>query len=130
MYKRNKGDTLQKISEPLIRHNLQNPCQNIPVMESVFNEIIGMDSRPAFLLKRSSHQGHFLVDILEFSVLLQSGLMWIPFLVNYLQRCTLLKHCCTIRQVVFGTFSENNLWWSQFIVDMQSIQCRIAALLK
>ena len=45
-----------------------------PVVDLVFSKITGMDSRPAFLLKRSFHQGCFSVDTSEFSALLQSGL--------------------------------------------------------
>ena len=44
------------------------------VVDSVFNKIAGMDSRPAFLLKKSFDDGCFPVDTSEFSALLQSGL--------------------------------------------------------
>ena len=53
----------------------ENPCPKTPVMESVFNKITGMDSRPAFFLKRNFHPGRFLVNTLEFSALFQSGLL-------------------------------------------------------
>ena len=66
--------TRRKFSEVLKRGTLQRPCQKIPVVESVFNKIASMDSRPAFMLKRSFHQGRFSVDTSEFSAILQSGL--------------------------------------------------------
>ena len=65
---------LRKFYKILKRGTLQNPCQIIPVVESVFNKIAGMDSTPAFLLKRSFHEGCFPVDTSEFLALLQSGL--------------------------------------------------------
>ena len=64
----------RKFSEILKRGILHNPCQKIPVVEFVFNNIAGIDSKPAFLLKRNFHQGCFPVDTSEFSALLQSGL--------------------------------------------------------
>ena len=56
----------RKFSEILKRGTLQNPCQKVSVVESVFNKIAGMDSRDAFLLKRSFHQGCFPVDTSKF----------------------------------------------------------------
>ena len=55
-----------------------------------------------------------------------------------LQGSTLLKRCYAIdflknvllRQLILGTFSEKILWWSLFIVDVQSVHCRLATLLK
>ena len=98
-----------------------NPCGGF-----AFNKIAGMDSRPAFLLKKVPIKD-------EFSALLQSGQN-----VNSdfgksascaLQGRTLLKQCYTIsilknvflRRLVFGTFSEKNV---------QSVHCRLATLLK
>ena len=43
-----------------LRESVQNPCQKISVVESVFNKITGIDFRPATLLKRCFHQGRFL----------------------------------------------------------------------
>ena len=42
----------RKFSEILKRGALQNPCQIIPVVESVLKKIAGMNSRPAFSLKK------------------------------------------------------------------------------
>ena len=56
----------------------------IPLIESVFKKIAGMNSRPTFLLKRSFQQG------------------------KPLKRChtiNLLKNVI-LRKLVFGTFSE------------------------
>ena len=67
-----KGITViprRKFSEVLKRGTLQNPCQIIPVVERVFNKIVEMDSRPAFLLKRCFHQRCFSVDTSEYSAL-------------------------------------------------------------
>ena len=57
---------------------LKNACQRyltaIFVVELFFNQIVGMNSRPATLLKRSLRRGGFFVNTLEFSALLQKGL--------------------------------------------------------
>ena len=42
----------RKFSEILKRGTLQNPCQKIPVVQSAFNKITGMDSRPAFFSEK------------------------------------------------------------------------------
>ena len=65
---------LKKFSEILKRDALQNPCQILLVVKSVFNKITGMDSRLAFLLERSFLEGCFPVDTSEFLAFLQSGL--------------------------------------------------------
>ena len=74
----------RKFSEILEKRTLQNPCQIIPAMESAFNKMAGMNSRTAFLLKRSFHKR------------------------KLLKRCFLKN--VLLRQLVFGTFSEKNLW--------------------
>ena len=35
-----------------------------------------------------------------------------------------------LKQLIFGTFSEKNLWWSLFIEDVQSVHCRLTTLLE
>lgn len=50
-----------------------------PVIESFYNQIAGINSKPATFLKRSLHQGGFPVNILEFSALLKKGRIWSPF---------------------------------------------------
>ena len=78
----------RKISEILsLVGTLQVPCQIVPVVESVFNKIAGMNSRPAFSLKKSFHKGK----------------LW--------KRCytiNVMKNVL-LRQLVFQTFSEKNL---------------------
>ena len=44
------------------------------VIESFFNQIAGINSKSAPLLKRSFHQGGFPVNILKFSALMQKSL--------------------------------------------------------
>ena len=69
-----KGITVKprrNFSEILKRGTWENSCQKTPVMESVFNKITEMDSRPALFLKRNFHPGHFPVNISEFSALFQ-----------------------------------------------------------
>ena len=80
-----KGITVKprrKFTEILKIGTWENPCQKTPVMESVFNKITGMDSRPAFFLKRNFHPGRFPVNTLEFSALFQSGLLWTLILIK------------------------------------------------
>ena len=58
---------------------LKNPWQRdvtaIFVVEFFFNQIAVINSRPATLLKRSLCRGGFFVNTLEFSALLQKGLI-------------------------------------------------------
>ena len=78
----------RKISEILnLAGTLQVPCQIVPVVESVFNKIARMNSRPAFSLKKSFHKGK----------------LWKRcYTTNFLKNVLL-------RQLVFQTFSEKNL---------------------
>ena len=67
-----------KISRRKSPYNLKrvtmiNPCAKTSVLESVFNEIAGINSRLASLMKKSLHQKHLLLNILELSALLQEG---------------------------------------------------------
>ena len=55
---------MRHLAEPMP----DNPCGGVCF------KIAGIDSRAAFLLKRSFHKGCFPVDTSEFSALLQSGL--------------------------------------------------------
>ena len=43
------------------------------VLESVFNEIAGINFRLASLMKKSFHQRHLTLNILEIPALLQEG---------------------------------------------------------
>ena len=52
---------------------MKNPYAKISVLESVFNEITGIDSRLASLKKTRLHQRHLTLNILELSALLQEG---------------------------------------------------------
>ena len=57
----------------LERATTQDPCRKSSVMD-VFNEIAGMNSRPATSVKKILQQGCLPVNILELSELLQEGL--------------------------------------------------------
>ena len=48
--------------------------QEIPCCGVLFNEIAGINSRPATLAKKGLHRGHLAVNILENSPVLQEGL--------------------------------------------------------
>ena len=64
----------RKFLDNLKRAAAQDPFRKSSVMESFFNEIAGMNSRPATSVKKSLHQGCLPVNILELSELLQKGL--------------------------------------------------------
>lgn len=64
-----------KFSE-ILRVILQSPCWKSSVVESVLNNIVEINSRPVTILKKSFHQGHFLVDTLEFSTLFRKRLIY------------------------------------------------------
>ena len=53
---------------------MKNPYGKTSVSESLFNEIAGINFRLASLVKKSFHQRHLPVNILELSALLQEGL--------------------------------------------------------
>ena len=55
----------------LRRVTMKNPCSKTSVLESVFNEIAGINSRLASLMKKSLDQKYLLLNILELSALLQ-----------------------------------------------------------
>ena len=63
----------------LIKNAWQRYLTAILVVELFFNQIAGINSRPATLLKRSFCRGGFFVNTLEFSALLQKGLTWALF---------------------------------------------------
>ena len=56
----------------LIKNTWQRYLTAIFVVELFFNQIAGINSRPATLLKRSLRRGFF-VNTLEYSALLQKG---------------------------------------------------------
>ena len=60
-----------KFADILRRVTVKNPYGKISVLESVFNEIAGINSRLASLVKKSLHQRHLPLNILEISWLLQ-----------------------------------------------------------
>ena len=91
----------RRFSKILKRGTLQNSYQIIPLMESVFNKIAMMNSRPAFCWKE----------------------------VSILKRCYTRNFLKNVL-LVFRPFSENNLWWSLFKIDLQSVHCRLETLLK
>ena len=63
----------RKFPDNLKRVTMKNPCAKTSVLESVFNEIAGINSRLASLMKKSLDQKHLLLNILELSALLQEG---------------------------------------------------------
>ena len=58
----------------LLKNAWQRYLTVIFVVQLFFNQIAGINSRPATLLKRSLRRGGFFVNTLEFSALLQKGL--------------------------------------------------------
>ena len=110
---------------------------NMFVMELFLNQIAGINSRPTTidLLKKNLHQGDFLVNILEFTALLQKGLRWPPFFDKVIgfAGSPLLKHWSTIDffikifflgQLTFDSYSKKDLWRSLFIEELQSVNCK------
>ena len=63
----------RKFPDNLKRVTMKNPSAKTSVLESVFNEIVGINSRLASLMKKSLHQRHLPLNILELSALLQEG---------------------------------------------------------
>ena len=129
----------RKFSKIYKRGIMQKPCQKIFVGESVSNKITGIDFTPStekkFPLRR------FSFGYIGISALPHSGLTWTSFLVKLrVLQCrapNFIKSYYTVnvfkfflRDLVFETFSEKNLWQSLLIVDLQSIYCRFATLLK
>ena len=57
----------------LLKNAWQRYLSTIFVVELFFNQIAGINSRPATLLTRSLCRGGIFVNALEFSVLLQKG---------------------------------------------------------
>ena len=64
----------RKFSDNLKRVIVKNLYEKTSVLDSLFNEIDGINSRLASLVKKSFHQRHLPVNILEPSALLQEGL--------------------------------------------------------
>ena len=58
----------------LLKNAWQRYLTVIFVVQLFFNQIAGINSRPATLLKRSLRRGGFFVNTLEFSAFLQKGL--------------------------------------------------------
>ena len=64
----------RKFPDNLKSVTVKNPYGKTSVLETVFNEIAGISSRLASLVKKSLHQRHLSLNILELSALLQEGL--------------------------------------------------------
>ena len=88
------------------------------------------------LLKRSFHQGCKFIRIS--SAVSERATTLIKLRAVRCRAVTLFKCWHNIafflkkfflRQLVFRTYSEKNLWSSRFIVELQSVQCRLATLL-
>ena len=91
----------RNFSDNLRRVTVKNPYGKTPVLEFLFNEIAGINSRLASLVKKSPYQRHVPVNILELSALLQEGLTWAPFFfiklrAAYYMVATLLRSWSTI----------------------------------
>ena len=52
---------------------MKNPYAKTSMLESVFNEIAGINPGLASLMKKNLHQRHLPLNILELSALLQEG---------------------------------------------------------
>ena len=116
------------------------------MVELFFNQIAGINSRPATLLKISLRWGGFSVNTLEFSALLQTGLTWALLSstfdkisgfvlqgLNFIKTFSIIDFFLKIfflRQLLFDTYCGKNLWWSLFIEELQSGHCRHTTLLK
>ena len=64
----------RKFSDNLKRVTVKNPYGKTSVLEFLFNEIAGINSRLASLVKKSLHQRYLPLNTLELSALLQEGL--------------------------------------------------------
>ena len=69
----------RKFPDNLKRVTMKNPYAKTSVLESVFNEIAWINSRLTCLMKKSLHQRHLPLNILELSALLQEGVTQAPF---------------------------------------------------
>ena len=63
----------RKFSNNLKGVIVKNPYGKTSVLESLFNEITGINFKLASLTKKSLHQRHLPVNILELSAILQEG---------------------------------------------------------
>ena len=52
---------------------MKNPYAQTSVLNSVFNEIAGINSKLASFMKKSLHKRHLPLNMLELSALLQEG---------------------------------------------------------
>ena len=89
----------RKFSDNLRRVTMKSPYGRTSALESLYNEIAGINSSFASLVKKSSHERQLFVNILEFSALLQEGLTGAPFFQKtegfVLHGCTLLRSWST-----------------------------------
>ena len=128
----------KKACEVLRRAILHSAREKISVTESFFKNFCGTDSRPVTLLKISFCLGEGQHSI--FTV--QKCPTWAPIFVQlwvvYYRTPTLIKRCnidffsqnIFLRQLVFRTYSKNNLWWSLLVVKLHCTHCRVDASLK
>ena len=89
-----------KFPENLKRVTVKNPYVKTSVLESFFNEIAGINSRLASLVKKSLHQRHLPVNIRTFSASTGRPYMSSIFFINlravYYRVATLLRSWSTI----------------------------------
>ena len=130
----------------LLKDAWQRYLTAIFVVELFFNQIAGINSRSATLLKRSLRRGGFFVNTLEFSALLQKGLTWALFSsvfdkiagfilqgLNFTKTFSIIDFSLKIfflRQLLFDTYWGKHMRWSLFIEELQSGHCRHTTLLK
>ena len=117
---------LQKISKIL----------KLSVVQSFFNHIVGINSRPAHLLKKASIKVVFLKICQNFQHRILSSNMISVFdkIVghvlqgrNFIKRWSTLQLSLIIfflRQLIFKIYSKRNLRRSLFIAELQSVHCR------
>ena len=95
---------------------MKNPCAKTSVLEFVFNEIAGINSRLAFLMKKRLHQRHSTFNILELSALLQEGVTQAPFFHETEgcapQGCNIIKKQSTIDLFLrIWLFKTASVWY-------------------
>ena len=125
----------RKFSDNLKRVTVQNPCRKNSVVQSLFNETAGINSRPATLVKKKNrHQGGLPVNI--FQCFYRKVLHELYFF-DKIERC-ILQSCFinfinTLVHHRLFTFSSKKKTFSFFILfiaKLQSNHCGLATLLK
>ena len=123
----------RKFSDNLKRVTVKKPYEKTSALESLFNEIAGINSRLASLVKKSLNPRHLPV-ILELLALLQEGLTWALFFsiklrAAYCRVATLFRSWSTIdfflKILFFKTASFRYIF--QKVSVMRYLHSKIAA---